>query len=311
MKRALRWLGVLLSLFCLAFFLKSAAPHWDIVRRMDWNAGTSAIIAVALLTYMATYAAASLGWQSSLGIVNARVRFREVMRVLALSQFAKYLPGNVAHHVGRAVLAKGFGISLESAVASMAIDIGIVLAAAVICCLPAVGLIRVVLVDHGISTGRVSAAAIVLAMMVSAFLAISPQARNIARRQVAFAIKACHWGNAPLVARAGIAHCLGFALGASALYLVCSAFAGSFTNDWPAVIGAYTVSWLLGFVIIGAPAGIGIREVALLLGLTPLYGEQNALAATAVLRLITTSGDGLMFLLGSLLSRRARRSIRD
>jgi hypothetical protein len=62
------------------------------------------------------------------------------------------------------------------------------------------------------------------------------------------------------------------------------------------VFCAFAISWVLGFLAVPIPAGIGIRE-AVLVGLLPEVGTAPVLAASLALRLLTISTE-LLALLG-------------
>jgi uncharacterized membrane protein YbhN (UPF0104 family) len=66
---------------------------------------------------------------------------------------------------------------------------------------------------------------------------------------------------------------LGWGLGAAALAVAVDVPAG-------AVVGAFAFSWVCGFVVIGAPAGLGVREVVMSAALAPTMAEADALAVT-------------------------------
>ncbi len=67
------------------------------------------------------------------------------------------------------------------------------------------------------------------------------------------------------------------------------------------IYGGFTLAWLSGYLIPGAPGGLGVRELMLLVIFTPLSGESGALIASIILRLITISGDIFTFLTGLLI----------
>jgi hypothetical protein len=72
--------------------------------------------------------------------------------------------------------------------------------------------------------------------------------------------------------------------------------------------GAYVVAWLAGLLTPGSPAGMGVREIALLALLGSRFAEADLLMAVVVSRGITLAGDVGFFawaLLGSL-ARRGR-----
>lgn len=62
-------------------------------------------------------------------------------------------------------------------------------------------------------------------------------------------------------------------------------------------------SWIAGYITLGAPAGLGVREAVLVSALTPLYGASVAVGLTLSLRVATTLGDLMIFLITLFLSR--------
>lgn len=299
MKKLLSWVGLAVSVACIAVFLASTTPHWGVLAATTWDAPLSIAVVASLCAYIASYASSTLGWQYSLRVLGQRVDYIVLGRILVLSQLAKYLPGNVGHHIGRVVLARRVGLRTEPIIGSMALDMLVLLTSAAICSLPAAALVQQMLEDHGIWQAKYLAVIAIVVTLVGSTVAIVPAARGAIARYARI-LADLNGGRLLLFAKAGFAHCATFAFGATALYLLGGAFSQNFDVYWLPVLGIYTASWLIGFVVPGAPAGLGLREVALLIGLTPIYGEQAALAAAAMLRLVTTTSDGLVFLLGLL-----------
>ncbi len=73
------------------------------------------------------------------------------------------------------------------------------------------------------------------------------------------------------------------------------------------LLHAFTLAWMAGFVIPGAPGGMGVREALLLLMLAPFCGEPAALASSLLLRVITVLGDVLAFFYSLVLQRREKK----
>lgn len=67
------------------------------------------------------------------------------------------------------------------------------------------------------------------------------------------------------------------------------------------------ISWIAGFVTPGAPGGMGIREAAILLMLTPVIGELDAMYMALGYRVVTILGDVALFLISSVLEIRHRK----
>lgn len=61
--------------------------------------------------------------------------------------------------------------------------------------------------------------------------------------------------------------------------------------DFPTVIGAYAVGWLVGFLFVPSPAGLGPREAAFVAVLNPLIGTGPALTVALLTRAFLTLAD--------------------
>ena len=78
-------------------------------------------------------------------------------------------------------------------------------------------------------------------------------------------------------------------------------------DAFPITLGLFACAWLLGFVTPGAPAGIGIRELMLTEGLTPLVGREQAVVIALTFRILSTGSDLLVLLAGLGMLSGARR----
>ncbi len=64
-------------------------------------------------------------------------------------------------------------------------------------------------------------------------------------------------------------------------------------------LGGYALAWVVGFVVLVAPAGGGLREVALVVVLAPVLTEPRALAVALLSRVVMTAGDLLWGAVGA------------
>lgn len=69
-------------------------------------------------------------------------------------------------------------------------------------------------------------------------------------------------------------------------------------------LGGFAFAWTIGFAVVFAPAGAGVRDVLLLLVLVPVLGTGNGTAVVLVSRVLLTVGD---FLSAAVAARFARR----
>ena len=61
----------------------------------------------------------------------------------------------------------------------------------------------------------------------------------------------------------------------------------------PLSIGAFALAWTLGFLVVLAPAGLGVREAALVVGLSPVLTKEEALLVAVVSRALMSLGDAV------------------
>lgn len=66
---------------------------------------------------------------------------------------------------------------------------------------------------------------------------------------------------------------------------------------------SYIVSWFIGFIVIGAPGGLGIREAVFVFLMKDICSQDILLSAAVINRFITVIGDLLAALVGILLTR--------
>lgn len=65
-------------------------------------------------------------------------------------------------------------------------------------------------------------------------------------------------------------------------------------------VGGFAMAWVVGVLVLPAPAGIGPREVVFVLALSPLVGVTEATSIAIVLRVVHTVADLLLALVGRL-----------
>ena len=77
------------------------------------------------------------------------------------------------------------------------------------------------------------------------------------------------------------------------------------------LLAAGAASWAAGFIVIGAPGGLGVREAAFVALAGGALGESHALLLIGLFRIVTFLGDTLLFAAGALALRGADSAIGD
>ncbi|WP_143750514.1 lysylphosphatidylglycerol synthase domain-containing protein [Mesorhizobium sp. WSM4304] len=248
----------------------------------------------ALLMYMLSVMSGALAFGMFSKAFGVRLPPSRLLYIFLVSQIGKYIPGNVGQYVGRFYLSGKHGV-LHRATASIII----------------MEIISIVVSSLGIITyssrtidftllpawiRNDEAAAIyeyrmpimvaVLIIFVGAGLAFGGLRGKLA------AFFASILSGVP---------CFIF-LALSLSYLLKALGADA---DFSSLVVWTSISWLLGFVTPGSPAGVGIREYLLIQFLSPVYGAGSATAAALLFRIISCAGDCLLALLGLLFGRYA------
>jgi hypothetical protein len=258
--------------------------------------GLARIGARAMLLACACYAAAAallgLAWVTLVRIAaGGRPAAMPLYASHLRSQLAKYLPGNVFHLAYRHVAARRAGVGHAPLALALGMESSLLIASAATFSIGVVTDVRVATVApwaHWLAWGGL------VLPFVAGFAA------SIHARRTHGAAAMPHVLRATLVVLAiDLAF---FALATAALRSLSPAAAGLPIASW---CGWLALAWLLGYVMPGAPAGVGVRETVLVIGLGPALGEADALVVALAYRLVTVVVDALSAGAGFLLRERA------
>lgn len=297
MRRVASLLGGLVALLCLGFFLRALVRHWSDIGEISLGTQAYAGMAIALALYLATYLTGAKSWQLVLRSLEAAPGYRRALGILAVSQFGKYLPGNVGHHFGRVLLARRVGLRDEIVVTSIGLEAVLAVVSASAFALGALHLLPDLGERYGVALARNVAIAFAVVAMALLLALAMPRLRGHLGRAVRRCSELVAARNRQRTAMALLQYAASFVLGAAALGAIGMGL-GAALPPFFTLVGVYAVAWLAGFLLPGAPAGLGVREALLVLGLSPMLGQEAATAATALFRVVTVAGDGLMFGLG-------------
>lgn len=296
-----RWAGVAGGVFataCVIFFglqLKTllADDALDLSRSLP-------LFPASFAAFIVAYAAFAFGWHLLLLTAGTRPSVASSVGIFATTQFGKYLPGNVGHHFGRVALATSMGLPANVVVVTMVTEVVVLLAWMVLLGLP--------LLDFWIARLAVDSARLITVLLpigsaivfggVVAYLFLR-KLPAVASTLASLGQIATHASASPGKAITAIVMILGGILATSfSLALLDPTATLPMPDTFPLVAGLFAAAWLLGFVTPGAPAGIGIREVVLTEGLTPLIGREPSILISLMFRILSTSADLLVFIAG-------------
>jgi len=230
-------------------------------------------MAVFAVIYGTANVLLALAWWRLLRHLGAWGTAPGSIRIYGISQLAKYAPGNIFHLAGRQALGMAAGLPAGVLVKSAIWELGLIAVTASL-----FGWLIVPLVSPGFP----ETASLFLLLGSVAFVGV------LLRRKVG---SQTAWAFLWQILFLFISGALFVAL-----LTVIAGDEGGLVFHWLSVAGAYTVAWLAGLVTPGAPAGVGVREMVLVLLLGSRVPETDLLMAVLLGRLVTVIGDLLFFM---------------
>jgi len=309
-QRWLRRLSWVLVALASAYFLRELVRRFSDIPPINWGYSTIGVFIIATLGIALTAVFIGLMWVLLLRDQAIRLPVRKAVQIVAISQIGKYLPGNVGHFAGRAVMGRDAGIPMGVTAGTLLIETAWTLAIG--SAFAALAFFFLLDSKDLISLPSVDAPELVA---VTGLLLLAPWLGIQAVNRWAPTISARVGGGKPLAAPR-----LRTALAVSTLMAICFFLLGGVLKlqaewffhveqaSWLELTLLFTAAWLAGYVVPGAPGGIGIREAMMVLLLTPVVGAGAAAGLGISMRLVTVTGDGLAFLAGIVWQRNTRGS---
>lgn len=231
-------------------------------------------LALASAITIAAYAYMVLTWTQTIRWWGASLGFREGWRIWALSNLARFIPGGIWQFAGIAALAARAGTPPIAATGGVILQQLVVLASGVAVTaafLPALQLPRFPL-SYGQAVAIAVAALAALALLLprAASLMQRLTARFFARAVVFPSMRAASVG------RYAIALIVPWLAYGVAFWLFAASTVGNRAPGLPLSIAGFTAAYVWGIIWIPVPAGLGVREAALVALLSPQLGAETA-----------------------------------
>jgi len=245
-----------------------------------------AVLAGAFVAVLAGLFGNMLSWRALLAGLGSPLPLPASLRVFFLGQLGKYLPGSVWPLLAQMELAREHGVPRSRGGTVGLITVAISLLAALVLAALTLPLTSgAVLSSYGWAF---------LAVPVVAVLLLPPVVNRLLARMLRLARRPGL--ERPLPGRA-VAVSLGWATLSWLCYGVHVALlAGNLGATQggallPLAVGGFALAWTVGFLVVLAPAGAGVREGVLVLVLAPVLDAPRALLVALASRLLMSLGD--------------------
>jgi glycosyltransferase 2 family protein len=242
-------------------------------------------IAGALVLALLGLAASALTWRAALAELGSRAAVPAALKIYLVGQLGKYIPGSVWALVVQMELARAAAIRRTSALGAsiVAIVVNVVTGGAL-------GLaVQPLLGDRSVFDLAVAAAG-----LLGCAVCIAPP---VLGRVIDLGLRVA--GQPPLARRprwAGIVTAAGFSLTSwlaygLALGLLAVGAGGDPAESFAVALPAVALAMTIGFLVVVAPSGLGVREAVLVATLAPVLDASTALGVALALRLVFTIAD--------------------
>jgi uncharacterized membrane protein YbhN (UPF0104 family) len=286
--RVARVIGAAILLAALVFLGLEVSAQWSDLRSWRPERGEVAVLLGLAGAHAAALFLLAEGWHRIVGLWGCEPRHRTYF-AFTVSQVGRYLPGNVAHLLGRALFLRGGQLSDRDLARATFTEISTT---------PAGALLVLAAIAPAVPRDVLGPwpEAVRLALLAGPIMALAGW--WLLRRGL---------GGLPPVS-----DLLGpILLAAASMAVLGGMFAAVMALVAPVppltVMAAALVAWLAGYATPGAPGGLGTREAVLLLTLGPVSDAASLLLATVLFRLTTTAGELACFAAGWPVRRVLRR----
>jgi uncharacterized membrane protein YbhN (UPF0104 family) len=300
LRKVWRAVAIVVAVVCLGHFAREVWQRWPQVSALAWTPRAALCLALTTLLTTAAVLLDAWSWAWLLRGLGVPATDRAAAGIFAVSQFAKYV-GNIGQHIGRVALAHRRGWQTGRVVLSLFVENGFALGAG--------ALVVGVSVLAGLGGGDLNERApLVLALLVGGWAFGTWLLRRLLLTPPAFVRKLLKLDE-PISLRPGLlatylgVHLVSYAGLGFGLAICLWGVAGHFPEHAWKVPAAATASWLIGYLLPGAPAGIGVRETALHTLLGSSVGADVIVAAALIWRASALLADTLVLAIGVWLSR--------
>lgn len=310
-ERPNRWLNlirVLLILVALIPLIYAVINNWEELLQVFtkikwWNFIFSQILLVLIFPLMGFISWIVVrNFRSSLGIF-------QVLRYYFISQIAKYLPGGFWAIPGRVLLYVTAGVPQAQATVSVFREISAVFIGAAI--VGGFGLFLGLPISETLRTvigiGLFTAIVVVILTQIPIIWSWLNRIPWIKSKPVDMAMVQANQLNMTWLLQAcGVSIAFWLLLGIPFRILVLSVSSDGVSLSWIEAAAIFSLSWCAGFVVLVAPAGLGIRETVLSILLASFIPRVDALAVALLARLWWIAGETVWIVISILMKDRSK-----
>lgn len=277
LKSILHIVGGMLSIAGIVFVairLREYADHIDFstIDYTVWGFGL-----VAALGYGCAGILLAQSWRNFIIHFKGNISASSAIEIYGASQLAKYVPGNIMHIASRQAIGVARGVQGWALAKATAWDLGI---SAVTGAVFSILIISIFIPQISPTLS--------LLLFVAALIVLAVLAKKLVSIHATYAF--FYWT-------------VFLTISGSIFVTLLILLADNIASDFISLLlyfGAFITAWLIGLIAPGSPAGLGVRELVLIMVLQNYIPEAQLLLVTMLSRIITVIGDIVFFIIAIL-----------
>lgn len=286
---------VIVVALLVAALVDQGGSMWRDIQRLS-----APLLLLAFAANVASLACSMMIWRELLVDLGSKMSLVGAWRINFIAQLGKYLPGKVWQIVAQAELSKDAGIPRERSAMAALLSLAVSIVTG--------GLVAAATLPFG-AGGTFTRYLWALLVVPLGFVTLSPPVMN---RLIKFLLKILK--RPPLengVSLRGLLRATGWSIGQWLLYgfatfILLHQLGDHRPSAFLAATGAYALSWVVGFLALIAPAGLGAREAVIIAALSSRTTTGTALAIALLTRGLAVAADAATGLSAVALVGRAR-----
>jgi hypothetical protein len=299
----LRWAFIAIAL---GFIAWQVARQWDAVRAAAVQIGAVGI-AVSLLATVVGLGATGVAWRMLLAGLGHPLRPGAAAGIFFVAQLGKYLPGSVWPYVAQARIGRSHGVPVSRSAAAGVLFVLLHCATGAVVAAVALPLAGDETIGERFDWLPWVIPLFLVALHPRVVHAVFVVARRVTGRGTVPEV--LPWG---ALARALVALAVAWACYGAALFLLVAPLDRFSWRGAVLSTGGFALAWTAGFIaaavlVVAAPAGLGVREVALYSVLAPVLTGGAATAVVVISRIGQLAGDVIWAGIGAAWARRLAR----
>jgi len=292
-KKYINFIGNILVMISFLIIYNIIIDNYQKEFHLEFNFYTIFIIFCVLILNLFGYILFSYTWVIQLKEKYSVISFIISFYIISISQIGKYLPGNIGHFVGRFYLAKKF-ISKKDIIYTIFIEnIMFVIISLLF------GILYTYYID--ISEYKYLMNKLYITISIIAIIFSIALFKEYLRNK----INLLNINNLNLIKIFFIFFTMSLLAGLS-IYILLNLIVENHNISYLQCIAGFALSFLIGYIVPGAPGGIGVREYSFVILFSPFIGEIYALEIILIFRGISILSDLLLFVIAKILSKNTR-----